>query len=80
MNNLSLAQRVQEWLADRVSWIQYPNVSIVRSKLPFWRYEFRPMTRFFFSLFFIFWIIVFSMVLIAMVIVLWAFITSLLGY
>ena len=31
---MKLVFRAQEWLADRVSWVQYPNVRMVSPKRP----------------------------------------------
>lgn len=37
--SLSTVHRAQEWLADRVSWVQYPNVRAERPRSLFWKYE-----------------------------------------
>jgi hypothetical protein len=37
--SLSLFQRAQEWLADRVDWVQYPNVRTSNQRSLFWKYE-----------------------------------------
>lgn len=36
---MRLVTRVHEWLADRVSWVQYPNVRAEHGRSLFWKYE-----------------------------------------
>lgn len=37
---MSPIDRVHEWLADRISWVQYPNVQVTEgTRSPFWAYE-----------------------------------------
>jgi hypothetical protein len=39
--------RIQEWLADRVSWVQYPNIRLVSAprRTPLFRYQMSASTR-----------------------------------
>lgn len=36
---MRLVTRVHEWLADHVSWVQYPNVRAEHGRSLFWKYE-----------------------------------------
>lgn len=36
---MRLVTRAHEWLADHVSWVQYPDVRAERGRSLFWKYE-----------------------------------------
>lgn len=36
---MRLVTRAHEWLADRVSWVQYPNVRAEHGRSLVWKYE-----------------------------------------
>lgn len=36
---MRLVTRAHEWLADHVSWVQYPNVRAEHGRSLFWKYE-----------------------------------------
>ncbi len=45
MAKLSLSYRLHEWLAERVSWVQYPNVRTERKPLIVWKHQMPWTTR-----------------------------------
>lgn len=45
---MRVRDRIQEWLADRVGWVQYPNIRMISTpqrRVPFFRYQMPASTR-----------------------------------
>lgn len=72
---MKLSIRLQEWLADRVSWVQYPEVRSMqkRQKLFFWKHQMPAGQRIAMVLFFSMFVIVLAVAMIAFLAVVWCF-------
>jgi hypothetical protein len=80
-----LYYRVHEWLADHVKWVQYPYVSGPVNSAPkhpvlAWRYGMPLGSRILLALLSLFGVIVFGGILIAMLMIAWAFFGAALGF
>jgi hypothetical protein len=71
----SLRFRAQEWLADRVSWVQYPGVQAVGQKRrPFWTYPMPVWQRTYMALASLFALVVCGVVLAIVLTIAYAFV------
>jgi hypothetical protein len=80
-----LYYRVHEWLADHVKWVQYPHVSGPVNSTPkppllAWRYDMPLGSRILLALLSLFGVIVFGGILIAILMIAWAFFGAALGF
>ncbi|MCK4121406.1 hypothetical protein HFK83_03350 [Ralstonia pseudosolanacearum] len=71
----SLVFRAQEWLADRVSWVQYPGIRpVAQQRRQFWTYPMPVWQRAYMALVSLFALAVFGVVLAVMLTIAYAFI------